>query len=124
MNETEFGRKVRDYLNLGTRHLSRDIATALETGRQRALEELAAEHAHAPAWAGAGIIHGAVGRSALSRWLPLALLLLLLGGAVYWQQTLMQSEDDVDAALLADDLPPNAYLDHQFHSWLERLSER
>ena len=46
-------------------------------------------------------------------------LLLALG---YWQYLEQQGADlgDIDAALLADDLPVNAYLDHRFDAWLKR----
>lgn len=124
MNETEFGRKVREHLNFGSQRLSREVATALEKARRRALATLEPEHAYAHAWPGPGGGRAGIDRRAgLRRALPVMLLLAALGAALYWQQTLMQQEEDVDSALLADELPLDAYLDHRFHAWLERSSQ-
>lgn len=50
-------------------------------------------------------------------------LLVLTGGVLgsYYWNNLQQAEEneEIDSALLADDLPINAYLDHGFHTWLE-----
>lgn len=125
MNETELGRKIREHLNFGSQQLSREVFMALEAARHRALASLEQEHAHAPAWQWAGAARSSGGRgSGLRRWLPLMMLLALLGAGLYWQQTLMPQEEDVDSALLADDLPLDAYLDHGFHAWLERSSQQ
>lgn len=123
MNESEFARKIREHLNFGARRLDRDVAVGLETARRRALEQMPMEHAHAWATAGGRGTHGGHGHP-LRRWLPLAMLLVVLGGVLYWQQMQMQQDEDIDAALLADDLPVDAYLDHGFHAWLERSSQR
>ena len=48
-------------------------------------------------------------------------MVLLLGllGTYFWLDH-DAVDDDVDAILLADDLPLQAYVDHQFDKWLER----
>ncbi|MEJ5211691.1 MAG: DUF3619 family protein [Burkholderiales bacterium] len=125
MNETEFARRIRDHLNFGVRHLDRKVLVRLEDARRQALAGLETQPAHAPAWQWVGAGHGGPGgHPVLRRWLPLVMLLALLGGALYWQQTLHEQEEDVDAALLADDLPLDAYLDHGFQAWLERSLQR
>jgi hypothetical protein len=50
-----------------------------------------------------------------------ALLVLGLIGVSYWRT---QSNDiaDIDAGLLACELPINAYLDSDFDAWLKRTS--
>jgi hypothetical protein len=56
--------------------------------------------------------------------LPLALLLLGLLGIGYWQATSPPSEViEIDAALLTDELPINAYLDSGFEAWLKRSQQ-
>ncbi|MEO1768059.1 DUF3619 family protein [Thiobacter aerophilum] len=125
MNETEFARRIREHLNFGACHLDRKVLTRLEAARRQALAGLAVEPAHEHAWQWATAGHGRHGsHPTLRRWLPLAMLLALLAGALYWQQTFHTPDEDVDAALLADDLPLDAYLDHGFQAWLERSSQR
>ena len=52
-----------------------------------------------------------------------AMLALLLGVsmAYVWNGYSQASEnEEIDSALLADDLPPSAYLDKGFQAWLEK----
>lgn len=53
--------------------------------------------------------------------LPLAAVLVIVSGMGYWQY-LQHSDDlvDIDAKLLAGDLPIDAYLDNGLDSWLKR----
>lgn len=47
-------------------------------------------------------------------------LIALLGASDYWSECFRASElEDVDSALLSDDLPIDAYLDHGFDQWLK-----
>jgi hypothetical protein len=44
-------------------------------------------------------------------------------GTYYWNHFEQAAEnEEVDSALLSDDLPPAAYLDKGFQAWLERSS--
>lgn len=53
--------------------------------------------------------------------IPFAALLLGLLGVVYVNTSTVSSEiADIDAGLLTDELPLNAYLDQGFDSWLKR----
>ena len=123
MNESELGRRIREHLNFGLRHLDREVLRRLEEARRGALGALEAQPAHAPAWQWAGAGHGSGGQAAVRRWLWLAMFVALLGGTLYWQQHMTLQEEEVDAALLADELPLDAYLDHGFQAWLERASQ-
>ncbi|MBN3750501.1 DUF3619 family protein, partial [Burkholderia sp. Se-20373] len=59
-------------------------------------------------------------RRLLRAW-PLALLLAGLVGIAYWEDMQRTAElADIDAAMLSDDLPLNAYLDHGFNAYLSR----
>ena len=52
----------------------------------------------------------------------LAVLALLLGMwiSLYWHSAQYVTElEEVDSALLADDLPPDAFLDNDFFEWLK-----
>jgi hypothetical protein len=45
-------------------------------------------------------------------------------GTYYWNAFEQAREyEEIDSALLADELPPSAYLDRGFHAWLERASD-
>lgn len=59
--------------------------------------------------------------TALRYILSLTVLILGLAGIVYWQSGGNGNEiADIDAHLLTDDLPIDAYLDKGFDSWLKR----
>ena len=52
----------------------------------------------------------------------LAVLALLLGMwmSFYWHSIqYITEQEDVDSALLTDDLPPDAFLDNDFFEWLK-----
>ena len=123
MNEREFATKIKENLNFGLGRLDADISQRLETARKQALEAFVPTPAHAMQWAGGhgGRTHG---KHHPMRWLSLVMLLAALGGVYYWQLVTQQEDDDVDAALLGDDLPVKAYLDHGFQEWLDRSSQR
>ena len=50
------------------------------------------------------------------------LMLIACAGAIYtWQQNRLAAEiEEVDALLLTDDLPIDAYLDRGFQNWLKK----
>jgi hypothetical protein len=57
-------------------------------------------------------------------WISLIILLLGLLVAFNWHEINGAEPDDVDATLLAGDLPVHAYLDSDFNSWLDQSSRR
>lgn len=123
MNEMQFGNKVRQVLNHG---LGVDPATAqrLKAVRELALSRQRTEPAPALAWA-----DNAFGRFgswtglALYVLLPAAFLVLGVAGIYGWQQNQRIAElEEIDAQLLTDDLPIDAYLDRGFQNWLKKRS--
>lgn len=45
-------------------------------------------------------------------------------GTYYWQQFDQATENEaIDSEILADELPPEIYVDKGFHTWLERSSQ-
>lgn len=120
MNEMQFGHRIRQLLTQGTK-VRPDVAKRLAAGRMRALEHQRAEVAGL-AWADniAGRI-GGWGGFALRVLLPIALL-VGSGAALYgWQQNRLAAEvEEIDAQLLTDDLPIDAYLDRGFQNWLKK----
>lgn len=126
MNEMQFGNKVRHLLNGGLQ-LDERLAARLAAARAQALERQRPEPAHGLAWA-----DNAVGR--LGGWADLSLrvvapmlLLMVSVAAIYnWQQSQRVAEvEEVDALLLTDELPIDAYLDRGFQNWLKnRIAEQ
>jgi hypothetical protein len=114
MNEMQ----LRQLLNQGIK-VRPDIAQRLQQAREQALARQRAEPATALAWADNVI--GGWGGIALRVLLPLALL-LGSGAALYaWQQNQRAAElEEIDAQLLTDDLPIDAYLDRGFQNWLKK----
>jgi hypothetical protein len=52
---------------------------------------------------------------------PLLALVIGLAGIAWWEDHQRTAElADIDAAMLSDDLPLNAYLDHGFNAYLTR----
>jgi hypothetical protein len=121
MNEPQFGNKVRQILNQGL-SIDRGAAERLKAAREQALARQRPEPAPALAWAD-NVVGGFGGWSGVSLrlLLPLALMIAALAGIYNWQQNQRIAEvEEIDAQLLTDDLPPEAYLDRGFQNWLKK----
>ncbi len=126
MNDREFGNKIKQDLNYGMGRLESRVTDRLKLSRERALGALATQAVAVNAYAFAG--HAGQSQHAQHfssrKWWSITLLLLALIGGIYWQQQVSNRDEDVDAALLSSDLPLNAYIDHDFFSWLDRSLQR
>jgi hypothetical protein len=122
MNEMQFGNKVRQILNRGLAGVQATTAERLRAARERALARQRAELSPAMSWA--DNVLGRVGGWGGFAWrvvLPLATLVLALATVQYWQQDQRIAEiEEIDAQLLTDDLPIDAYLDRGFQHWLKQ----
>lgn len=123
--EDTFERRITGHLDRGADQI--DVATRerLLAARERALLSYRAT-APVPgfAWAGqaASQITGHRVHS-LRNAVAFAVILLALTGLAVWISAGPTSEvADIDAGLLTDELPINAYLDKGFDSWLKRGS--
>lgn len=118
MNEQQFGDKVRQTLERGAQPDAR-VLERLRAARAQALARMRPDRSPAFAWAG----HGG-GRSlwTFARLaVPVALLVIGLFGIYGWQQKQKAADvAEVDAQLLSDDLPIDAYLDKGFQVWLKK----
>ena len=123
MNEAQFGNKIRHLLNQGLR-LDSAIAERLRAAREQALARQRPEPAPVLAWADNVVgSFGGWGGMSLRVLLPFAILLAGVGGAYSWQQNQRAAElEEIDARLLTDDLPIDAYLDRGFQNWLKKTS--
>lgn len=124
MTEERYAFRIRQALNRSAQDIQPATARRLEAARHLALSR---QKQAAPALALAGG-HGSIHFDAAIPYMKqvLAVLALLLGMYIsfYWQSHQYISElEEVDSALLADDLPPEAYLDQGFSEWLNDTSE-
>lgn len=123
MNEdTELGYRIRQILNQGVDSLDRRIVAHLRDARQIALN---CQKVPVAGMRLAGVGGGFdVSLFASARNL-VAIAALLVGatGTYYWNAFEQAREyEEIDSALLADELPPSVYLDRGFQAWLELAS--
>jgi hypothetical protein len=135
--ELEFALQVRRALDENATRISPSNVDRLAAARRAALARKKPETVavtapvFVPAFAGAGAAAGMpqvelparrrsrFGRFALA-W-PLAALVVSLVAIAYWEDQQRTAElADIDAAMLSDNLPLNAYLDHGFNAYLSR----
>ncbi len=123
-SEREFTYRIRHHLNQGTGRLDRGMAVRLFEARQKALARQKV--------AGTRFALAGTGYLLTDLILPharalVALLGLLIGvvGISVWNDARQAAElEEIDSALLADDLPINAYLDKGFQAWLSEQSSQ
>lgn len=127
MNPEEMiARQICLALDQGVRELDPSVVERLRAGRERALQHQ---------WVPVGSLNLAGAGSSALHWrndderhpvrTVLAILALLLGVACayYWNAFDQATQnEEIDSALLADELPPNAYLDKGFQAWLEKTA--
>ena len=121
--EHEIAQKIVRELNRGTRSIGDNTVAQLLIAREQALTRY--QQTPALRMAGAGqLVMQMIERpvSGARYALSLAVLILGLAGIVYWQSSNGAGGEmaDLDARLLIDDLPIDAYLDKGFDSWLKR----
>ncbi|SAK79516.1 membrane protein [Caballeronia pedi] len=140
--ENEFALKVVRALDENTSNIPAAAVDRLRDARRVAIarkkpEKVAvtmAAPAFTPAFAGAGgtLTAGEPGddhrpKGLLARlgglglaW-PLAALIIGLAGIAYWEDQQRKAElAEIDAAMMSDSLPIDAYLDHGFNAYLTR----
>ena len=126
--EHDLAKRIVGYLSEGARNLDPTAAERLLAARKVALSHY--QHEAAPAWSWVWATQ-AMGRitedrrtGGLQMLIAVAALIAALIGGVYWQNYTTQGNElaELDAGLLTDELPINAYLDKGFESWLKRSS--
>ncbi|MFO1329636.1 MAG: DUF3619 family protein [Rubrivivax sp.] len=127
--EARLGVRLAAGLSERTAALPHDVTERLRVSREQAVQRLRAAQALRPVAAGAVVAQGN-GRSAalgagnglwlqLASWVPLAALvagLLLIQRWTDLEQ--VRAAAEIDAVLLADDLPPAAWTDPGFREYL------
>jgi hypothetical protein len=124
MNEMQFGSRIRQLLNRGLHKdggFKQVHAERLRAARLRALERQRPEPVLGLAWADSllGRLGGWSGFS-LRLLAPVTALAIALAAVYTWQQNQRAAEfEEIDAQLLTDELPIDAYLDRGFQNWLK-----
>ncbi|WP_265944377.1 DUF3619 family protein [Dechloromonas sp. A34] len=121
MNEEHYGYRIRQALNHGLKDIPPSANRRLEAARHLALSK---QKQAKPQLALAGGGTHAFSSGSAPRYFKqtLSVIALLLGMwlSFYWHSVQYVTElQDVDSALLADDLPPEAFLDNDFFEWLK-----
>ena len=131
MSEQQLGSRIRQALNQGAR-LDTRILERLRAAREMALERRRIAPVGRPVpeldWTAVsetGLLarFGGFGGFSLRIVLPVALMVVGVIG-IYTSQQAQQAADveQLDAQLLTDDLPIDAYLDRGFEAWLKKVS--
>jgi hypothetical protein len=124
MNEKEFGGKVADLLKTGLDSINDSTAAKLKSARLEALARYDGK-ARVTGLVLAGTNGGRFGGLFSQRpmlWAPIVAALLAIAISGYWQYSQNDVTDDIDAFLLAGDLPIRAYIDKDFEAWLKGYS--
>jgi len=126
--EIDFAYKVRRAMTESSENLPEATLERLATARQLALSrQKQAEPSRALAFG--GVLAGSNGISFSQKnwikkmWLALPLLVLMVGlYGIYEYEQEQQINDlaEIDAAVLVDELPPDAYLDNGFNAYLNK----
>jgi hypothetical protein len=122
--EHEFAASVIRHLDYGVAQLEGSTRERLFAARNAALARYREEPAAGVAWMGtAGALIGGKRWMGARQLVTIGALVVALVGVAYWQSTAPVNElAEIDTFLLTDELPPNAYLDKGFDSWLKRSS--
>ena len=121
MNEERYGNRIRQALNHGIKDISPASARRLEAARHQAL---ARQKQTVPALVLAGNARGSFhfGLDTPYAKQILAIMALLLGMWISFYLDSVQyitQLEEVDSALLSDDLPPEAFMDNDLFEWLQ-----
>jgi hypothetical protein len=116
--------KIRQILNQGTVSLDTDVQARLHQARQIALahrEATATNTGFVLAGFSSWIAHQLYGHA---RSLAIVIAISVGTAGIYYWNSIEQAQerDEIDSALLTDELPPSAYLDPGFQAWLDPTS--
>jgi hypothetical protein len=121
MNEKEFGAKLKPWLDRSAAQVGELQATRLKAARLKALDAYR-EPASFGGLVGLNGLLGATRHTLLQRALMVLPLIALV--ATLAVRSLNEDVDlgELDAQLLSQELPPDAFIDQEFRSWLGKSS--
>ena len=123
MNENDLARRIVAHLDRGLAELPTSTVRKLEAARTAALARYRSGHvSRSRSW-----VDGLLGILGLRQGLglrlvlPVVIVIASITGLVFWQ-TSSRYEEELDAGLLAGELPLHAYIDPGFDTWLTHTS--
>ncbi|HMV01601.1 MAG TPA: DUF3619 family protein [Rhodocyclaceae bacterium] len=124
-DEMRFALKIRQALDQGCSQMDPAVADRLARARAQALShQKTAETRLALLSGSADLIFPDTATQRAKGFIAIAALVLGMTGAYYWNEFQAADENaDVDSALLADELPIDAYTDQGFGAWIEHSSQ-
>lgn len=130
IEEREFSKKIKGYLDTSASGLKSGTAYRLKAARERALAQLAAPASEQVtgrrlAAAGGSVSGGGSGGlgvfGGVRFWAAVIGLAIAVWSYSQWQEVQAVKEiEEIDAAILSGDLPIDAFLDTGFQNWLKR----
>lgn len=119
--EEAFAARIVDHLDQAAAQLDARTAARLAQARSEALAHYG--RPARPAWLEGVLDALRPGAFGARHFAAFAVLVLVLLGVAHWQSVAPVNDlAEIDAALLTGELPVHAYLDKDFHTWLERSS--
>jgi len=121
MNEERYAYRVRQALNHGLKDIPPAASRRLEAARHLALsKQKQAEPQLVLSGSGNRGFKSGSHTPYFKQILSVIALLLGMWLSFYWHSVQYVTElEEVDSALLADDLPPEAFMDNDFFEWLK-----
>ena len=122
MNENDLARRIVAQLDRSLAELPITSVRKLEAARAAALARYRAEAVPDQTWMDRLLGNrGWRGGLAMRLILPVAIVIASLTALIYWQSA-SHYEDELEAGLLAGELPLHAYIDPGFDTWLTHTS--
>ncbi|HWH46189.1 MAG TPA: DUF3619 family protein [Burkholderiales bacterium] len=122
MNENDLARWIVAQLDRSLAELPDSSVRKLQAARAAALARYRAGSVPERTWVDRLLGNpGRRGGLAMRLILPVAIVIASLTGLIYWQ-TASHYEDELEAGLLAGELPLHAYIDPGFDTWLTHTS--
>ena len=121
MSEHDLASRIVQRLERGLDEIDPRTLAQLRSARSSAVERIQTEPTSLLAWAGTASPVSLLRHLSPRYLLPIVGMVLTVSAMVYWQQQ-QRIEDpvEIDAKLLASDLPIDALLDKGLDTWLQR----
>ena len=120
MSEQEIGREIAKLLDSSAdENIKQSTLYRLQCARRAALENYHPTLKIMNVVSNTSVYEGQGGNFFVAKLLLLVIILLILTSVIYSQFADIDKNITIDAMILADDLPIDAYIDDEFNEWLD-----